>query len=325
MELGDASSEPEEGEEREDGEDEDGEIADPVVIEPVYDERASAMDAEFDAMISQLRNENTQSVEQSLAAIRETMVGFQAELRVEEEEEHKRKEKERLEALAAQRAANAAAQAAKRSNSASKHDVAGNSGTRKRQRSKSRDEGSKKSRKKSEPAVVLPTKTSAPADPPAPAAAAAVQLPVDQQPKTEVVANGTVGDIGSTNGGSGTDGLFGNLGDDMGLDLDMGMGISGMGGMGMNMDMDMDMDMDSMANGMFGVTDDDFSFFDTVPATQPPDISATSLPDPSPPAQPVASVVKSEFTPTTSYQPSMDLGMLSTSASGSGIDAGSSL
>ncbi|ORX70922.1 hypothetical protein DL89DRAFT_257092 [Linderina pennispora] len=324
MELNDARSEPEEGEEREDGEDEDGEIADPV--EPAYDERVSVMDAEFDAIISQLRKENTQSVEQSLATIKDTMVGFQEELRVEEEEERKRKEKERLETLAAQRAANAAAQAAKRANSASKHDAAGPSGARKRQRSKSRDEGSKKSRKKNEPAVALPAKTTSSVNPPAPVAAPAP--PVDQVPKPEVVANGAVGDINTADGGSSSaDGLFGSLGDDMGLDLDMGMGMSGMGeigGMG-GMGIDMDMGMDSMSNGMFGVTDDDFSFFDTVPANQPSGIAASSPPAPQLPAQPAAGAVKTEFAPTNSYQSGIDLGALSTSASSSGIDGGSSL
>ncbi|KAJ1955762.1 hypothetical protein EC988_001706, partial [Linderina pennispora] len=324
MGLNDAGSEPEEGEEREDGEDEDGEIADPV--EPAYDERVSVMDAEFDAIISQLRKENTQSVEQSLATIKDTMVGFQEELRVEEEEERKRKEKERLETLAAQRAANAAAQAAKRANSASKHDAVGSSGARKRQRSKSRDEGSKKSRKKNEPAVALPAKTTSSVNLSAPVAAPA--LPVDQVPKPEVVANGAVGDISTADGGgSSADGLFGSLGDDMGLDLDMGMGMSGMGeigGMG-GMGIDMDMGMDSMSNGMFGVTDDDFSFFDTVPANQPSGIAASSPPAPQLPAQPVAGAVKTEFAPTSSYQSGIDLGVLSTSASSSGIDGGSSL
>ncbi|KAJ1959693.1 hypothetical protein GGI12_004203, partial [Dipsacomyces acuminosporus] len=63
----------------------------------------------------------------------------------------------------------------------------------------------------------------------------------------------------------GMDLVFGQMGDDMGIGIGMGMGMD------MDMDMDMDLDMGDMSGGMFGVTDDDFSFFDSV-SSQPANI-----------------------------------------------------
>ncbi|KAJ1828503.1 hypothetical protein LPJ56_001070 [Coemansia sp. RSA 2599] len=267
-------------------------------------EPAPVASAELDAIVAELRTATSRSMEKSLAAIQESMAAFQAELRVEQEQEETRKreklEKERAAAAAAAAAQGALTEVSRVSNARS----AGGSSSRKRPRSNTRDEpsGSNKSRRKSVSSAAASngkqttTAQAAPTtvDTPSQVATPDDSIPLAQSllngaadsvlaadPATAAVSAGAPADIDSLFGGAtmgvgsapaldgensgppdGDMGLgFGQLGDDMALGMGMGMGM-GMGGLGDNLDVG----MSDFSTSMFGVTDDDFNFFDSVPA-----------------------------------------------------------
>ncbi|KAJ2845825.1 hypothetical protein GGI22_006429, partial [Coemansia erecta] len=215
------------------------------------------------------------------------MAKFQSELRVKEEEEEKARKKEMAQknvAAAAKGPANLTKSVSAKSSSAT-----GVSATKKRQRSNTKDEYSNKTRRKSAASSTVPPPKSSMSDSSnediplqalvattsaIPSVGSAAQ-PLTQQTAASAgenaistdAANGDIGSLfGDTgmgeegNGGLG-DGVA-NMGDDMGL------------GMGLGMDMGMGDNLGDFASGMFGVTDDDFNFFDSVPPQQPkPDTS----------------------------------------------------
>ncbi|KAJ1721629.1 hypothetical protein LPJ53_003881, partial [Coemansia erecta] len=283
--------EEEEGEEGEEGEelgevgeyDEEGEIADPAVpVAPVP--QVAIVSPELDAVIASLRTETSRSMEKSILTIQESMSAFQVELRIEQQ---KKEEEEAAAAAAAatvrkrEKQQSASAEGTKLTQSKSASGGAGN--TKKRQRSNTRDEGTNKSRRKSVSSANKPA--------PAPASSSVdsppqVTTPDDSiplinsllpAPPPEVTTTATetaTADIDMLFGDTGVSSVlgaenveapvgdlglgFGQLGDDMGL----GMGI----GMGDSMDT---VGMGDFSATMFGVTDDDFNFFDSVPSAAP--------------------------------------------------------
>ncbi|KAJ1725913.1 hypothetical protein LPJ61_005554, partial [Coemansia biformis] len=279
----------EEGEEPEDedeeGEyDEEGEIADPVA--PATGDTGIPASAGLDEIVARLGLETSRSVEQSLATVKETMARFQVELRVEEEEEEARRK--------ARIAKEAAAESAKSAKAA-----AGSNTTRKRQRSITKGSAPSKARRKLDVASVSASSTQdvkqevsnddiplqalmAMTTPPEGASTAAAAAPV---PASIGLAPGGVSDsadadidalfggvdgsgLVETAGAEGGDGVsrdqggiglgFAPMGDDLGI----GMGI------GMGMGDGLDAGMGDFASNIFGVTEDDFNFFDSIPAQQ---------------------------------------------------------
>ncbi|KAJ2803296.1 hypothetical protein H4R20_002949, partial [Coemansia guatemalensis] len=299
----------EEGEEGEEGEyDEEGEISDSADTTLPY--TAAPASEELDAIVSQLSAQTSRSLEQSFAAIRNTMSLFQAELQAEEEKEKEKRAKEEAAAAAA-----AAVVSSKEANppvgssgttTSSKAATAPN-GARKRQRSSSKSDGPNKARRKSNasaaPAGATETRDSkldlSNDDVPLQALLAGT---ADLQPKSEPAALAPAAglDEGKLDGAPGTDvanntdadfeALFGDAGIDVGgIGLlengetrngdavadgqgDIGLGFGQMNddmglGMGMNMGDSMDGGMGDLTS-MFGVTDDDFNFFDSMPPSQ---------------------------------------------------------
>ncbi|KAJ2036161.1 hypothetical protein H4S03_003829 [Coemansia sp. S3946] len=298
------SSEREEGEDIEDGEegeyDEEGEISDPPVSTPVAPRTISA-DPDLDAVVDHFCAEAPPMLEQSIAAIRESICQFQAELRIEQEAEEEARKREQLASNNSSKKEfpnldSTVADGSKFSSTNPKSTAAAGGGTKKRQRSNTRDEAPNKSRRKSvstTSASTKPTKVNASS------AAVPVSTPVsnDSTPladgliATAVPLSASIGGIGpigsSAVSGENTGGanididmLFGETGIDeetagivtgavdlgaeggmVGDDMGLGMGL-GMGGIGDNLDVD----MGGFTTSMFGVTDDDFDFFDSVPA-----------------------------------------------------------
>ncbi|KAJ2909376.1 hypothetical protein GGI21_001945, partial [Coemansia aciculifera] len=283
-------SELEEGEDFEDGE--EGEISDPAESIPVAP-RAVPVDSELDAVVESLHPDAPSVPELSLTAIRESMSLFQNELRAEQEAEQEARRREQLASISAKREFPtldaAMANGNKLSSSNAKSAASGGGGTRKRQRSNARDEASNKSRKKSVSATSATTKPGKANS--AGAAASAALAPTGATiNKTEPLsssialgdnASGPVGAINMLFGEAGVGeeaaslvvgaedmsaegGMvgapadlsesFGQIGDDMELGMGLGMGDN------------LDVDMGGFTNSLFGVTDDDFDFFDSVPA-----------------------------------------------------------
>ncbi|KAJ1894305.1 hypothetical protein LPJ81_005184, partial [Coemansia sp. IMI 209127] len=280
----------EEGESKEGEYDEEGEIAEPVASIEEAPAQSSAevplATAELDTVISGLRSNAPRPLEKSLLDIQRSMAKFQSEIRVKEEEEEKARKKEMAHKNTA--AARGPANLTK-STSAKSSSATGASATKKRQRSNTKDEHSNKARRKSAASSTVPPPKSSMSDSSnediplqalvattsaIPSVGSATQ-PLTQQTAASAsenaigtdAANGDIGSLfGDTgmgeegNGGLG-DGVA-NMGDDMGL------------GMGLGMDMGMGDNLGDFATGMFGVTDDDFNFFDSVPPQQPkPDTS----------------------------------------------------
>ncbi|KAJ2238449.1 hypothetical protein IWW45_000069 [Coemansia sp. RSA 485] len=255
---------------------------------------------ELDAIVAELRTATSRSLEKSLATIQDSMAAFQAELRVEQEQEEARR-REKLEKDRAAAAAAAAQSALDGSTKASHSRVAGGTGSRKRPRSNTRDEASSssKARRKSVSAAGGSTKSmQAPAAPTDANALSQVATPDDSIPLAQTLLNGMAGStpaadpaaaaaapgtsadidslFGSAAMGAGVAALdgengaaaegdmglgFGQLGDDLALGMGLGMG------MGMGMGDNLDVGMGDFSTSMFGVTDDDFNFFDSVPPT----------------------------------------------------------
>ncbi|KAI9502477.1 hypothetical protein BX070DRAFT_226231 [Coemansia spiralis] len=142
-------------------------------------------------------------------------------------------------------------------------------GTKKRQRSNTRDEQSNKARlpKEDIPLQALVTNSSALSTVEATAVQAISQddaVGTGNATLNNNDTSATSGDIGSFASGI-VDGV-GNMDDDMGLGMGLGMG----------------MDMGDFASSMFGITDDDFNFFDTedpMAVFSQPDLEAASSVD----------------------------------------------
>ncbi|KAJ2723226.1 hypothetical protein GGI07_002795 [Coemansia sp. Benny D115] len=318
----------EEGEEigeeaSEEGEyDEEGEIADPVPA-PATPETIP-MAAELDIIIAELRMETSRSMEKSFAAIQESMAQFQSELDAEEKETRKREQQQKLEQQMKEKAAQQEAQAGATAAKLSKEKSAGGAnGTKKRQRSNTKGEesGNTKARRKS----VSTAKQQIPAVTTAAAAAAATATPTaadasntPHPPSSDdgiALANGldlnalggsestaaAVGDIGLLfgDGGLGDPGVDGLSGNVAGLGAadhtgggDMGLGFGQLGddmGLGMGLGDGLDVGMGDFSTTMFGVTDDDFNFFDSVPPPSAPPQA------PVPKAEPGAGVLQSSL------------------------------
>ncbi|KAJ2450158.1 hypothetical protein EV183_004472 [Coemansia sp. RSA 2336] len=247
--------------EREEGEDdghideeddEEGEIADPS--EELKQETPPAT-AHADETVEKLTLRHKPSLD--VSEIQKSMVQFHAELQAEEEA-RKREQKQ----------ANASNKEAKAAGSSSKSTGTKANGTRKRQRSNTRDSAPNKSRRKSETGSASGIKDirsdSSNDDIP-------LQALVQDTTHSTLEATATAADGATSNGtdidalfggaqipeqpegGQGDMGLeFGQMGDDMGLGMVMGMGDN----------------LGDFGASMFGVTDDDFSFFDSAPAPQ---------------------------------------------------------
>ncbi|KAJ2558495.1 hypothetical protein EV175_000765, partial [Coemansia sp. RSA 1933] len=277
--------------------DEEGEIAEYVAsaeMPALSSTEGPQAIPELDTVVSELQPIAPPTpLEESLVEIQKSMVKFQSELRVKEEEEEKVRKKEM-----AQKNIAAAKGPSGLTKSASARSSSGASGTKKRQRSNTKDEQSIKARRKSGASSTVPPPKSTISDSsnediPLQALVAtttttsalstvgggsAVQ-PLTQQPsaanadENAISTDAANGDIGSLfgdagMGGEGNGGLgdaVANMGDDMGL------------GMGLGMDMGMGDNLGDFASGMFGVTDDDFNFFDSVPAQQPKPAEAMTL------------------------------------------------
>ncbi|KAJ2489300.1 hypothetical protein IWW37_004087 [Coemansia sp. RSA 2050] len=293
------SSDREEGEDTEEGEegeyDEEGEISDPpesTLVAP----RIIPIDHELDAVVDHLCADTPPVLEQYLAAIRETICQFQAELRVEQEAEEEARKREQLANSSSSKKAfpalhSAIADGSKSSLAGVKSSAAAGGGTKKRQRSNTRDEAPNKSRRKSASTASASAK---PAKASSTSSAAPMALPVSSDstpladgliataiPLSEPVDNIKPMDSsavsGENTGGAGIDMgmLFGDAGIDeeaaglavgaeggmVGDDMSLNMGL-GMGGI----DDNLDVDMGGFTTSMFGVTDDDFDFFDSVPS-----------------------------------------------------------
>ncbi|KAJ2622839.1 hypothetical protein GGI26_002946 [Coemansia sp. RSA 1358] len=275
-----------EEDEDEEGEyDEEGEIAESTSsAEPgrpplQHPGTIPSVNVELDKIVAEIQPSTKQSLESSLLDIQKSMSEFQVELRVKEEEETRKKE-----ALAIK---NAAATSSSRgptnlTKSSSAKSTSAANGTKKRQRSNTRDEQSNKARRKSNasntvvpkevklddsnediPLQALVTNSSALSTVEATAVQAISQDDAVGTGNATLNNNDTSassGDIGSLFGDAGigesasgiVDGV-GNMDDDMGLGMGLGMG----------------MDMGDFASSMFGITDDDFNFFDSVPSHQP--------------------------------------------------------
>ncbi|KAJ2356015.1 hypothetical protein GGF43_002336, partial [Coemansia sp. RSA 2618] len=262
------SDEREEGEdEGEEGEyDEEGEIADPVepaeLAEPIEQNTLPAS-VELDSAIANLVPLSSQPLEKSLAAIQESIAQFQAELQAEEEEEARRRK-----LLARESASKDTKPTAKGARAGTAN------GTRKRQRSNARDEKPTKARRKSDAGAKDTRSESSNDDIPLQAlvgCSAAPPLPVATQASVDGVESGIDGLFGDSQAdgpaadAQGDMGLgFGQMGDDMGLGMDMGMGDN----------------LGDFATNMFGVTDDDFNFFDSVPAQQLKAEAPAAIPQP---------------------------------------------
>ncbi|KAJ2563007.1 hypothetical protein IW140_006255 [Coemansia sp. RSA 1813] len=278
----------EEGESKEGEYDEEGEIAESVasVDEPIQPSAEVPLAiAELDTVISRLQPNVPRPLTESLLAIQKSMAKFQSELRVKEEEEEKARKRE----MAQKNAATAAA-STKGSGSFTKSASAKSSSsttTKKRQRSNTNDKHPNKTRRKSATSATVPPPKSTKSDssnediPLQELVATTSAIPTQgsaTQPLTQqtnasagenAIANDSTnaanGDIGSLFGdtGMGEEGNGGlgdsvaNIGEDMGL------------GMGLGMDMGMGDNLGDFGSGMFGVTDDDFNFFDSVPAQHP--------------------------------------------------------
>ncbi|KAJ2233816.1 hypothetical protein GGI13_008746, partial [Coemansia sp. RSA 455] len=166
------SSEREEGEDIEDGEegeyDEEGEISDPPVSTPVAPRTISA-DPDLDAVVDHFCAEAPPMLEQSIAAIRESICQFQAELRIEQEAEEEARKREQLASNNSSKKEfpnldSTVADGSKFSSTNPKSTAAAGGGTKKRQRSNTRDEAPNKSRRKSvstTSASTKPTKVNA--------------------------------------------------------------------------------------------------------------------------------------------------------------------
>ncbi|KAJ2865302.1 hypothetical protein GGH94_002317 [Coemansia aciculifera] len=298
------SSEREEGEDIEEGEegeyDEEGEISDPPVSTPVAPRTMSA-DPDLDAVVDHFCTEAPPVLEQSLAAIRVSICQFQAELRIEQEAEEETRKREQLASNSGSKKEfptldSTIADGNKFSSANPKSTTATGGGTKKRQRSNTRDETPNKSRRKSVSTASASTKLTK-ANSTSAAAPMATPVSNDSTPLADGLIATTIplsasissiGPIGSSAvsgeniGGANTDidMLFGETGVDeeaaglvagavdlgaegvmVGDDMGLGMGL-GMGGIGDNLDVD----MGGFTTSMFGVTDDDFDFFDSVPA-----------------------------------------------------------
>ncbi|KAJ1942710.1 hypothetical protein GGF37_002990, partial [Kickxella alabastrina] len=220
----------------------------------------------------------------TLNEIRKSAALYHQQVRAEQEQQQKQKQREKeeeeeelrkrqLEATAAQAKAQVGSPAKSKAN-----------GTKKRARSNTRDDASNKTRRKSVSENSVAAKTSA------------MDVDDSAEPLANILAatitsNG-VGN-GSGNGDSGEiDSLFGDIvmddmamaggGDDSlggpvvaaneqtaGSGGGGGGGDMGLGGFGQLGDMGLGMGMDGDFSAMFGVTDDDFSFFDSEPTHQP--------------------------------------------------------
>ncbi|KAJ2060358.1 hypothetical protein GGI17_003807 [Coemansia sp. S146] len=298
------SSEREEGEDIEEGEegeyDEEGEISDPPVSTPVAPRTMSA-DPDLDAVVDHFCTEAPPVLEQSLAAIRESICQFQAELRIEQEAEEEARKREQLVSNSGSKKEfptldSTIADGNKFSSANPKSTTATGGGTKKRQRSNTRDETPNKSRRKSVSTASASTKL-AKANSTSTAASMATPVSNDSTPladgliATTIPLSASISSIspigssavsGENIGGANIDidMLFGETGVDeeaaglvagavdlgaegvmVGDDMGLGMGLE-MGGIGDNLDVD----MGGFTTSMFGVTDDDFDFFDSVPA-----------------------------------------------------------
>ncbi|KAJ2609180.1 hypothetical protein EV177_004594, partial [Coemansia sp. RSA 1804] len=280
----------EEGEDEEGEYDEEGEIAESVASEQSSpsDTKVPPATAELDAIVSTLQRDVPEPLEVSLVDIQRSMAKFQSEIRAKEEAEEEMRQNETAEKNAAASIATAkGASSLTKSTSAKSSSSVGVSGTKKRQRSNSKHEQSNKARRKSAASETVPRPMSTISDSsnediPLQALVASTSAnPTEDsatQPLTQQTdlgagenatsndaANASGGDIGSLfgdtgmaeDGSGGLDGNVVNIGDDMGL------------GMGLGMDMGIGDNLGDFASSMFGVTDDDFNFFDTVPPQQP--------------------------------------------------------
>ncbi|KAJ2783133.1 hypothetical protein H4R18_001881 [Coemansia javaensis] len=328
----DDDEEREEGEamdEKDDGE-EEGEIADPATPEHSADDDDDDDDdgggdsdsgdapepTRFDEAMDRLDAEAAaaaSAVERSLAAIQTALVQFRAE-----------EEREELELEQARRRAQIAKEEAQAAKAAA-------NGTRKRQRSVTKGSaGSNKARRKSnaaqsdvkpEPVAdaklsikpdtkpdMKPERVANDDDDDVPLQALIADPPPVEA--TEAVDSSTVaadidalfGDVGGAQGESGAELVFdqavgGGGGGDAGLGMDMDMGMGMSMGMSMGMNMGMGMGMGDFGGGIFDVTDDDFSFFDSIPAA--PKVEPVALQFGATPApEPVAvTAVNSSGTP----------------------------
>ncbi|KAJ1865917.1 hypothetical protein LPJ78_002317 [Coemansia sp. RSA 989] len=252
-----AASENEREEGEDDGhideeDDEEGEIADSS--EELKQETPPAT-ADADEAVDKLTVQHKPLLD--VSEIRRTMAQFQAELKAEEEA----RKHEQQQMIANNKETKAAGSSSKSTGTKA-------NGTRKRQRSNARDNVPSKSRRKSETGSVSGVKDiksdSSNDDIP-------LQALVQNTTHSTPAATVTAADSTASNGadidalfggaqnpeqpesGQGDMGLeFGQMGDDMGLGMVMGMGDN----------------LGDFGASMFGVTDDDFNFFDSAPAPQ---------------------------------------------------------
>ncbi|KAJ2503133.1 hypothetical protein GGH96_000576 [Coemansia sp. RSA 1972] len=239
----------EEGEDEEGEYDEEGEIADPPV--PVEQEIPLAT-TELDVAVAQLGAQSPLLLEKSLTAIQESIAQFQTELAAEEKEEARKRK------LQAKDVPKKQAKAVSGDTKVVSSKAGTTNGTRKRQRSIVSDEKPAKTRRKSDARDTRSESSGDDIPLQALVECSAPPLPVAIPDSADAGIDGLFGDLqadGPETGAQGDMELgFGQMGDDMGLGMDMGM--SGSLGAGMS----------DFGGSMFGVTDDDFNFFDSVPA-----------------------------------------------------------
>ncbi|KAJ2852369.1 hypothetical protein IWW36_000256 [Coemansia brasiliensis] len=255
--LEEAISENEREEGEDDGhideeDDEEGEIADPS--EELEHETPLAT-ADMDEVVAGLYSQYKPALD--VSEIQKSMAQFQAELQAEEEV----RKRERKQTIASNKEAQATGGSSKGTGTKA-------NGARKRQRSNARDNPPNKSRRKTETsnasgvkdtksdssnddiplqALVQNTTLSTPA-----AAATVTESAASNGADIDALFGGTQNPE-QPEGGQNDMGLeFGQMGDDMGLGMVMGMGDN----------------LGDFGTSMFGVTDDDFSFFDSAPAPQ---------------------------------------------------------
>ncbi|KAJ2120455.1 hypothetical protein IW147_005068 [Coemansia sp. RSA 720] len=239
----------EEGEDEEGEYDEEGEIADPPA--PAEQEIPLAT-TELDVAVAQLGAQSPLLLEKSLIAIQESIAQFQTELAAEEKEEARKRK------LQAKDVPKKQAKAVTGDTKVASSKTGTTNGTRKRQRSIARDEKPAKSRRKSDARDTRSESSNDDIPLQALVECSAPPLPVAMVGSTDAGIDGLFGDVQTD--GPETDAQgdmelgFGEMGDDMGLGMDMGMSDSLGAGMG------------DFGGSMFGVTDDDFNFFDSVPA-----------------------------------------------------------
>ncbi|KAJ2718192.1 hypothetical protein H4S00_003892, partial [Coemansia sp. D1744] len=239
----------EEGEDEEGEYDEEGEIADPPVQ---VEQEIPLATTELDTAVAQLGAQSPLLLEKSLIAIQESIAQFQTELAAEEKEEARKRK------LQAKDVPKKQAKAVSGDTKSANSKAGTTNGTRKRQRSIVSDEKPAKSRRKSDARDARSESSGDDIPLQALVECSAPPLPVAMPDSADAGIDELFGDVqadGPETGAQGDMELgFGQMGDDMGLGMDMGMSDSLGAGMG------------DFGGSMFGVTDDDFNFFDSVPA-----------------------------------------------------------